>query len=70
LPKQVRKPFKACTKCKLLVPHEVVVCPSCGSSSFTETWSGMVVIVDIERSQLAKALGIVKPGRYALKLGT
>lgn len=30
----------------------------------------MVVIVDVEKSQLAKALGIEKPGRYALKLGT
>lgn len=70
MPRQVRKAFKACTKCKLLVPHEVTVCPSCGSSSFTEAWSGMVVIVDAEKSQLAKALGIAKPGRYALKLGT
>jgi len=69
LPRQVKKPFKACTRCKLLVPHEVGVCPSCGSSTFTEAWSGMVVIVDVERSQLAKALGIGKPGRYALKLG-
>lgn len=68
--RQVRKPFKACTRCKLLIPHEVSICPSCGSSTFTETWSGMVVIVDVEKSQLAKALGIEKPGRYALKLGT
>ncbi|MEM1623792.1 MAG: transcription elongation factor subunit Spt4 [Sulfolobales archaeon] len=64
-----RKPFKACTRCRLLVPHEAPTCPSCGSTTFTDTWSGVVIIVDPEKSKLAKMLGIEKPGRYALKLG-
>lgn len=68
--KRIRKPFKACTRCKLLVPHEVGVCPSCGSTSFTDLWTGVVIIIDVENSRLAKMLGIEKPGKYALKLGT
>ena len=64
------KPFKACTRCRLLVPREASVCPSCGSTTFTDAWTGVVIIIDVENSRLAKMLGIEKPGRYALKLGT
>ncbi len=63
------KPFKACTKCKYLVPHDVGRCPVCGSESFTENWSGMIIVVDIENSEVAKILGIKHPGRYAIKIG-
>ncbi len=63
------KPFKACTKCKYLVPHEIGKCPNCGSESFTNDWVGMVIIVDAEKSEIAKMLDIKKPGRYAIKLG-
>ncbi len=64
-----RRPFKACTRCRLLVPHDTAACPSCGSTSFTDTWSGVVIVVDPERSKLARMLDIKKPGRYALRLG-
>ncbi len=64
-----RRPFKACTKCRLLVPHDAAACPSCGSTSFTDTWSGAVIVVDPEKSRLAEMLNIKKPGRYALRLG-
>ncbi|OYT48971.1 MAG: DNA-binding protein [Desulfurococcales archaeon ex4484_42] len=63
------KPFKACTKCKYLVPHEVGKCPICGSESFTDEWSGMVIIIDVDKSEIAKMLDIKVPGRYAIKLG-
>jgi len=63
-----RPPFKACIKCKLLVPFNVEECPNCGSREFSEEWEGMVIILDAERSQVAKKLGIEKPGRYAIKL--
>jgi len=43
-------------------------CPNCGSREFSEEWEGMVIILDVERSQVAKRLGIEKPGRYAIKL--
>ncbi len=63
------KPLKACTKCKCLVTHDVMKCPVCGNESFTENWSGMIVVIDPETSEVAKALNIRKPGRYAIRLG-
>jgi len=63
-----RQPFKACIKCKLLVPFNVEECPNCGSLEFSEDWEGVVIVVDPEKSHLAKRLGISKPGRYAVKL--
>ncbi len=61
--------FKACTKCKALVSLEASKCPICGNESFTENWSGMIIVVDPEKSKLAKSLGITKPGKYAIRLG-
>ena len=62
------KPFKACRRCKSLVPQDVQVCPVCGSRDFTEDWEGMIIVFDVEKSQMAKKLGINKPGKYAIKL--
>jgi len=62
------KPFKACRKCKALVNKEANICPICGSSDFTDEWEGMVIIIDPENSEIAKMLGITKPGRYAIKV--
>ena len=61
--------LKACMKCKALVRVEEERCPVCGSTEFSEEWSGMVIIIDPKRSRIAKLLGIEKPGRYALKVG-
>jgi len=61
-------PFKACLKCKLLVPTRVQVCPNCGSRDFSDDWEGMVIIVDPEKSLIAKVYKIDKPGRYAIKV--
>ena len=63
-----RKPFKACRKCKALVERDVDVCPICNSRDFSEDWEGIVVIIDPEKSEVAKILGITKPGRYALRV--
>ncbi|RLG77095.1 MAG: DNA-binding protein [Thermoprotei archaeon] len=65
-----RKHFKACTKCRFLVPTEVGKCPVCGNESFTENWAGMVIVIDVEKSEIAKMLGIKVPGRYAIRLGS
>ncbi len=62
--------FIACKKCKALSEPGTQVCPICGGTEFTEEWSGMVIIIDPENSQIAKILGVSKPGRYAIKLGS
>ncbi|MEM0380538.1 MAG: transcription elongation factor subunit Spt4 [Desulfurococcaceae archaeon] len=62
------KVFKACRSCKALVDREVAECPICGSRDFSEEWEGIIIIIDPEKSRIAKILGIVKPGKYAVKV--
>jgi len=61
-----KPPLKACLRCGALVPNDVGSCPVCGSSDFTEEWSGMIIILD-EESHVAKVTGL-KPGMYAIKV--
>jgi DNA-directed RNA polymerase subunit E" len=69
-PRGKKNIFKACKSCKALAPLDAQTCPVCGSNDFSEEWSGMVIVLDPERSQIARSLGITKPGRYAIKIGT
>jgi len=56
----------ACRRCKGLSTGRV--CPNCNSTDLSAEWSGLVIIIDPERSEVAKTLNITKPGRYALKV--
>ncbi len=57
----------ACRKCKTLTSEKE--CPNDHSTELSKEWSGLIIIINPERSQVAKTLGITKPGRYALKVG-
>ncbi len=61
-------PFKACRRCKSLVPRDATRCPVCGSTDLSEDWEGAIIVLDPEKSRLAKSLGFDKPGRYALRV--
>jgi len=56
----------ACRRCRMLTTEKV--CPNCGSTELSDEWSGLVIVISPERSQVAKTLTISKPGRYALKV--
>jgi transcription elongation factor SPT4 len=56
----------ACRKCKMLTTEKT--CPNDGSTELSNEWSGLVIIINPERSQVAKTLAITKAGRYALKV--
>lgn len=56
----------ACRKCKTLTISRI--CPNCKSKDLNPNWSGLVIIIDVDSSQIAKILNIEKPGRYALKV--
>ncbi len=58
----------ACKKCKRIFEEKPKECPYCGSKDFSRNFKGMVIIIDPEKSQIAKELGIKQPGRYALKV--
>ena len=57
---------KVCKNCHRIVEGEI--CPVCKTSSFSEDWSGYVVIIDPSNSEIAKRLNITEPGRYALRV--
>jgi len=43
-------------------------CTECGSDALTTFWQGFVVIVNPEKSEIAKKMKVGKKGRYALRL--
>jgi len=57
---------KACRDCNYLTNQPS--CPNCKSTSFSDDYSGLVIILDPENSAIAKAMKVTKKGRYALKV--
>lgn len=57
----------ACRNDKLII-SQGNVCPICGSTNLTTKWSGHIVILNVEKSEIAKKLGIKVNGTYALNI--
>ena len=57
---------QACKTCRLLTTTNV--CPNCKRSILSRDWAGELIVVDPEKSSLAKKIGVTKPGRYALRI--
>ena len=58
---------KACRKCKIITNERE--CPECGDSTNLSTdYTGIVIILDPENSEIAKAMGVKKEGKYALRV--
>ncbi|MGL6298519.1 MAG: transcription elongation factor subunit Spt4 [Methanobacteriaceae archaeon] len=56
---------KACTSCKRISQKDL--CPVCNKPTSTN-WSGYLIIIDPDKSDLAKELNITLPGEYALRV--
>ena len=56
----------ACRKCKNITSGRV--CHSCGGTDLSTDWSGLIVLSNPDKSQVAKQLEFTKPGRYAIKV--
>jgi DNA-directed RNA polymerase subunit E" len=56
----------ACKKCKAVTIGKV--CPICKSTDLTPDWSGIIIIFDASKSQIAATLDISTPHKYALKV--
>jgi DNA-directed RNA polymerase subunit E" len=57
---------RACANCHFITKENV--CPRCKSTSFSDDYSGIVIMFDPQTSAIAKAMGIKEKGRYALKV--
>ncbi|MEK6821185.1 MAG: transcription elongation factor subunit Spt4 [archaeon] len=58
---------KACRACHKL-SEDVKECPLCKSTDLTTFWSGLVMILDSEKSEIAQKMGAKGNGKYALRL--
>lgn len=56
--------MRACRSCHRLTASNL--CPDCKATNVSSDWTGIAIILDPERSQVAKKLGVTKQGRYAL----
>ncbi|MDI9617713.1 transcription elongation factor subunit Spt4 [Methanothermobacter sp.] len=56
---------KACTRCKRITSDER--CPVCNVPASTN-WSGLLIVIDPEKSDIARELDIKLPGEYALRV--
>lgn len=57
---------KACRNCHFIT--ESNTCPNCGNASLSDDWTGYVIVLDPNDSEIAKKLNITKPGKYALRV--
>ncbi len=57
---------KVCKKCKAFVKGSE--CELCKSTSTSESWQGRINITSVEKSQIAKEVGIKHNGEYAIKV--
>jgi DNA-directed RNA polymerase subunit E" len=60
MPKQ-----KACKICNTI--YEGDKCPKCESKESTESFKGRIVVLDSEKSEIAKKLDIKEKGNFAIK---
>jgi DNA-directed RNA polymerase subunit E" len=59
--------MKACRDCHL-ISEDVDKCPACHGANLSKDFHGFVVVVDVEKSIIAKKMQIDQPGKYALKV--
>jgi DNA-directed RNA polymerase subunit E" len=57
---------RACRKCKTI--SNVNPCPICKNTEKSDDFSGLLVVLDANKSMLAKKLEANEPGNYALKI--
>ena len=58
---------KACKNCRFITA-DPEKCPLCQSVELTEKFSGHLIVLDPEKSEIAKKLEIKAPGTYAIKI--
>jgi len=57
---------RACRTCKIITEDNV--CPICRSTDLSDDFSGLLIVLDPEGSQLAGKMGIEREGKYALRI--
>ena len=57
----------ACKECRYIIGTKEKVCPKC-QGELSDKFSGMVIILDPERSEIAKIINVNALGSYAVRV--
>jgi len=57
---------KACRNCRFISMGNI--CPNCKSSNLSDDWSGLIVIINPEKSEIGKKIDAKSPGKYAIRV--
>lgn len=57
---------KVCSKCRIFVKGNN--CPLCNGNQFSDNWQGRIFVIDANKSEIAKQMGITSKGEYAIKV--
>lgn len=57
---------KVCRTCKIFVEGDL--CPICKKSSFSNSWNGLMTILDFKNSKIAEHVKIEHNGDYVIKV--
>ncbi len=57
----------ACKQCRYIITTKEKVCPKCGGE-LSDKYSGMVIILDPQKSEIAKIVEVNAVGAYAVKV--
>jgi len=55
-----------CKSCKMF--YDESECPNCKNSQRATTWKGRINVLDSNKSDIAKKIGIPVKGEYAIKV--
>lgn len=56
---------KACKICKTI--HETTKCPNCDSRETIDNFKGRIIVLNPEKSEIAKNIDIKQKGTFAIK---
>ncbi|MFH0884226.1 MAG: transcription elongation factor subunit Spt4 [Candidatus Micrarchaeota archaeon] len=59
--------MSACKECRYIIQNKEKVCPKC-QGELSEKFSGLVIILDPERSEIGKLIGVNVVGSYAVRV--
>jgi len=58
---------KACKICRTIFV-DGSICPECGSNQNTDNYKGKILVLDAQKSEIAKNLKLEKNGEFAIKV--
>ena len=58
---------RACKNCRLIITHGDK-CPVCGGKDLTQKWSSYAIVLNAEKSDIAKRLNVKVNSTFALNI--